>query len=136
MIKRFQVPGLTVDGNDATAIQDLTATGSITSRELADPGNAGAIPVDRSGFVAMVSGALGETRTVARPGRAGMRLTLSKSAGAGNIVVATADVCNAAGNNRLTFAAAGTSAVLESIRLGTDFRWRLVGLDGATLSTV
>jgi hypothetical protein len=141
MSSTFTVPGLDVTPTSATFAGSVAATGTITgpasvdAAAIADPGNAGAIPVTGSGQVALVSTGA-QTRTLAAPARAGLDLILACDAHAGNIVVTCATTFNAAANNTLTFSAAGQMAAFKSIKVGANFRWRPYALDGAALSTV
>lgn len=101
--------------------------------QLADPGNAGAIPVSWGGimraFVDLVTGASGETRTIADPPVAGLDLTISlKTDGGGDAVVtAASDITQTSGENVATFGDAGDTINLRSIAVGSAFKWRLVG---------
>jgi predicted RecA/RadA family phage recombinase len=64
---------------------------------IADPGNAGAIPVNQgSGHVALVTAAA-ETRTLAVPAAVGQRLLLYMKTDGGNCVVTVASAFNQAG---------------------------------------
>jgi hypothetical protein len=86
----------------------------------------------------MVTGASGETRTVADPLKAGLVLILThKTDGGGDAVVTFSTACNQTGNNTATFADAGDIQVLVSVANGTSgYMWREVANDGAALSTV
>lgn len=104
---------------------------------IADPGDGEAIPVTRSGNVAMTTtDAGGETRTLAVPAAAGIELTLSLSVDGGDCVVTAASAINQTGNNTITFGDAGDTVVLKAVRLGAAYVWRLVVNDGTALSTV
>jgi hypothetical protein len=104
-------------------------------RVIADPGNAGAIPITRSGHVALVT-AGAETRTLAAPTVAGRELLLYCKTYVGNCVVTCATTVNETGNNTITFSATGQSLKLTAVEEGSNFRWRLAQADGAALSTV
>jgi len=101
---------------------------------IADPGASGAIPVDRSGIVPLVTGSSAETRSLAAPTKAGIDLALAFDVdGGGNCVVTSATTINAAANTTMTFANAGDIATLLSVKKGTSFVWRLTWYDGASL---
>jgi predicted RecA/RadA family phage recombinase len=105
------------------------------SDAIADPGNAGAIPVTDSGYVPIVT-AGAETRTLAAPLFVGEQLLLSLAVHGGTVVITCATFVNITGNNTITMAAAGDSIMLTAIAVGATVRWRVTYLDGATLSTV
>ena len=102
---------------------------------LADPGNAGAIPVTDSGMVPIVT-AGAETRTVANPAKAGLMLGLNMKTDGGDCVVTVAAAINATGNNTITLNDAGDVITLLSVANGGNFRWTVIANSGATLSTV
>ncbi len=104
---------------------------------IADPGNAGAIPVLSSGQCPLTSGAQAETRTLANPTHADQVLTIVHSVdGGGNITITAAAAINAAGNNTIVMGDAGDTLVLRAIQVGADLRWRVIISDGCALSTV
>lgn len=127
-------------GTNVDVAGTLTVDGTTTIVGLVpitDPGNAGAIAVTRSGYVPLVTGGGGETRTVADPTAVGMILMLSlKTDGGGDAVVAFASPVNQTGNNRATFADVGDSQALISVEDGSDIEWREFQNDGAGLTTV
>lgn len=103
---------------------------------IADPGDAGAIPVTEGwGICSVVTGGA-ETRTLADPQRQGQRLSLSFKTDGGDCVVTSASPVNQNGDNTLTFADAGDFLVLEAAEDGADLEWRVVANDGIALSTV
>jgi len=104
---------------------------------IADPGDAGAIPVTRSGSVGLTSGGSAETRTLAIPGLAGITLAISHAVdGGGAITIAVASAINQTGNNRIALQDAGDTIVLAAVLVGAVLAWRVVVNDGCTLSTV
>lgn len=128
------------DVNDTLVQLTLVKPVSVTVHEdlsylIADPGNAGAIPVTNSGSVQLVT-AGAETRTLAVPQRVGQLLALSMKTDGGDAVVTVAAAVNQAGNNTLTFNDAGDCLVLVGIESGSNKRWRVLSNDGVTLSTV
>lgn len=101
---------------------------------IADPGDAGAIPVIASGSVALVT-AGAETRTLADPTFIGQSLSLYLKTDGGDCVVTSAsDVTNTSGENIMTFADVGDSVILIAIEDGSDLEWRTLQNDGAALS--
>lgn len=102
---------------------------------IADPGDAGAIPVTQSGMC-LITTAAAETRTLAAPGDIGLTLDLVMTVDGGNAVLTCATTVNIAGNNTVTFADAGDFLRLVSVKIGSNFRWKVAINDGAALSTV
>ena len=110
-------------------------TAGTLENAIADPGDAAAIPVDRSGHVALVTGGA-ETRTLAAPAAPGLQLLLFLKTDGGNCVVTCATTVNETGNNTITFDNTGESCLLFSVEEGANLRWRLATVDGAGLTTV
>jgi hypothetical protein len=102
---------------------------------IADPGNAGAIPVTRSGHVEIVT-AGAETRTLAAPSFNGQLLLISMKTDGGDAVLTCATTLNQTANNTLTFNDAGDAVLLVAKQNGANLRWSVVSNDGAALSTV
>jgi predicted RecA/RadA family phage recombinase len=102
---------------------------------IADPGNAGAIPVTSSGYVDLVT-AGAETRTIAAPTFKGQSMLLSFKTKVGNCVVTVASTINATGNNTITFSAAGQAVKMIAKTSGANILWAVDMNDGAALSTV
>lgn len=123
------------EATDAEALTQelLPAVSRIAA--IADPGDAGAIPVLRSGNVAITT-AGAETRTLAAPGSVGLTLSLSMDVDVGDAVITVATAFNQTGNNTITLNDAGDTVVLTSVQVAGAPVWRLVVNDGATLATV
>lgn len=100
---------------------------------IADPGDAGAIPVTRSGSVPITT-AGAETRTLAIPSFIGQELTISCDVYVGNAVITVASAFNQAGNTVITLNGAGDTVKLTAVQIGGVLAWRLVVNDGAALS--
>lgn len=108
-----------------------TATPAIT-----DPGDAGAIPVTQSGYCDLVTGAQGETRTLAAPTAKGQTLLLSlKTDGGGDCVITCATTVNQTGNTTITLGDAGDAIYLIAKTNGANIRWSVVSNDGCALTT-
>lgn len=118
--------GVTIDG---LLVKDNIAQGT----NLTDPGNAGAIPVTKSGSVPLVT-AGAETRTLAIPSAIGQTLSLYFQTDGGDCVVTVAQAINAAGNTIITLNDAGDSIHLIGINNGSALRWRVLANDGCALS--
>lgn len=102
---------------------------------ITDPGNAGAIPVTKSGYVAIVT-AGSETRTLAAPSFIGQELLLYIKTDGGTCVVTVASAINQTGNNTITMAEVRDVIRLVAIESGSSKVWHVVSNDGAALSTV
>lgn len=124
----------TSNTNVETVTQELLITRPVL---LADTGDAGAIPVTRSGNFAITTGATGETRTMAIPAVAGITISLSMDVdGGGDAVVTVASAINQTGNNTITFGDAGDTVILTAVQVAGALVWRVVVNDGASLTTV
>lgn len=102
---------------------------------ITDPGDAGAIPVTRSG-VCPLTIAGPETRTLAIPSFIGQDLTLVFDVEVGEAVITVASAINQTGNNTITLDDAGDTVRLVGVQVASTLAWRVVVNDGATLSTV
>lgn len=122
-----------LDGVDSA----VTALEPYKPGVVADPGDAGAIPVTASGVVALVTTeAGGETRTLAAPTFAGQAMTLSLDTDGGDCVVTVAGGVNVTGNNTLTLDNAGEVIGLAAVSVGGALKWRIAHNDGVGLTTV
>ncbi len=123
---------------DTTVNFDLRSTDVVNAglaNDIADPGDAGAIAVTRSGSCPLVS-AGAETRTLAIPTFAGQQISLGFKTDGGDITLTVASAVNQTGNNTLVFADAGDQIGLVAIENGAALAWRVVSNDGVALSTV
>lgn len=102
---------------------------------IADPGASGAIPVTKSGSVAITT-ATAETRTLAIPALAGITLALSLDVDGGDCVITVAAAINQTGNNTITLGDAGDTVVLTAIQKAGALVWRVLVNDGCSLTTV
>jgi hypothetical protein len=96
---------------------------------LKDPGNAGIIRANADLQICeMVSGASGETRTLATPTKPGIRLVLRlKTDGGGDVVVTASAGLNVALETQATFADASDFLSLISVTIsGTSHRWEIL----------
>ena len=98
---------------------------------IADPGDAGAVPITSSGYCPMVSTGA-ETRTVAAPTFAGQELMLEMKTDGGDIVVTFANAYDEDGHTTMTFDDAGDMARFTAIYVGSNLRWRVNAQVGAT----
>jgi hypothetical protein len=114
------------------ALQEIYPKAAVA---ITDPGNAGAIPVTKSGSVAITT-AGAETRTIAIPGLAGITIAISLNVDGGDCVITAAAAINQTGNNTITMGDAGDTIVLTAVLVGAALRWRVLVNDGCALSTV
>lgn len=101
----------------------------------ADPGDAGAINVRVSSFVAIVT-AGAETRTLAIPKYVGQRLVLFLDTDGGDCVITSAQAINGTGNNTITMNDARDAIHLVAITVGGALRWEVQTNSGCSLTTV
>jgi|DEB0MinimDraft_3_1074331.scaffolds.fasta_scaffold00047_19 hypothetical protein len=122
-------------GCDGTSWYNLMGVPSGTMAGVADPGDAAAIPVNRSGTVAIATGAGGETNTLAIPGFLGQRLILTMDVdGGGDRVITAASAINATGNTVMTFGDARDTIELVAIQLAGVLAWEVAFNSGVALS--
>jgi len=96
---------------------------------LADPGDAATIQVAKDLQICeMVTGASGETRTLANPTKPGIRFTLRLlTDGGGDAVVTASNGVNVTLNPAATFADAGDQLELISVTKTTGvYRWEIL----------
>lgn len=103
--------------------------------KIADPGNGGAIIVDRSGYVPIVTAAA-ESRSVADPSKPGLDLTLEMKTDGGNCTITFATAFTEAGDTTLVLTDPGQFARFYSIESGTSYVWRLYAADPSEASTI
>jgi predicted RecA/RadA family phage recombinase len=123
---------------DATVrvrLDGITVATNPLSANIADPGNAGAIPVTASGHVDIVTTAA-QTRTLAAPSFVGQQLLISMKTDGGDCVITCATTINQTGNNTITLNDAGDAVLLVAKANSANNRWSVVSNDGAALSTV
>ena len=132
-ISLLDAGGLTAQVNTETVIAEILARVSATT-PIADPGDAGAIDVTRTGSVGITTAAA-ETRTLAIPTFIDQRLSISCDVYAvGDAVITVASAINQAGNTIITLNGAGDTVVLTAVQIAGILAWRVVVNDGAALS--
>jgi len=120
------------DLNVTQAKQALNTTGLDNVIAAAD---GAAIPVTKSGSVAIVTGAGGETNTLAIPTFLGQQLFLNcDTHGGGDRVVTAASAINIAGNTVMTFGAARDNILLTAISIGGTLAWEVTINNNVVLS--
>lgn len=123
------------DGTNWKVRSFTSGTVSLGSARTAipDPGNAGAIAVNQSGYVPLVS-AGAETRTLAIPTFIGQELSLYCKTFVGNIVVTVASAYDASAHTTITLNTVRDSVLLRAIENGSAKAWALVYNDGCALA--
>ncbi len=124
-------------GQSTVLAGNVTMSGSVAAAAsafaIADPGDAGAIPVTVSGVCNMTS-AGAETRTLAIPTFIGQEITINCDTYVGDIVVTSAQAINQAGNTVMTFGAVRDCITLKAVTVGGVRRWYVASNDGVALS--
>lgn len=106
--------------------------------EKADPGDGNSISVGGRSqtYIGLVT-AGAETRTLKDPSSPGQQLTMCCRTYVGDCVITASSQVNQAGNNTITFDAAGETLHLIAVKEGTSLEWRVMGNDGSVgLATV
>lgn len=105
------------------------------SNTIADPGNAGAIPVTRSGTCPLTSAGAGETRTLAAPSFVNQVITIVHAVDGGDIAIAVATTVNQAGNTTITMSEVDDAIGLIAVKIAAGaLRWRVMFNDGGVLT--
>ncbi len=91
--------------------------------EIQDPGDGGAIPVDKSGVCNLVSVGASETRTLAAPEFIGQRIVFYMDTDGGDIDITSAVQLNQAGKLTMTFDATEESIELIGVTLAGVKVW-------------
>jgi hypothetical protein len=136
--------GFEVRNNSDAVIFKVAGDGIATSAEgcvrpaaITDPGNAGAIPITKSGVCVLNIPAGAETRTMAAPTFLGQEIVLCAGTdGGGTVEVTVATDFNAANNTKVTFGALEQTNVFKASMTGASLKWKLVSVvaEGGALS--
>lgn len=99
-----------------------------SANQVADPGNAGTIVVDRSPGVCNLVSAAAETRTLGRPTRAGCIFTLYHRTDGGDITLTITGGYNEDGETTFVFSDPGQFLMLQSFETSTSgtLEWRKI----------
>lgn len=101
---------------------------------MVDPGNAGTITVDRDRAVVPVVTSAAETRTLAVPTKAGLMCMVELDTDGGDCTLTVTSGYNADGDTSVTLADAGDFVLFVSIKIGANYRWRVVAHDGTNVA--
>jgi len=102
-------------------------------RVIVDPGDAGAIPLLKSGGVCRIVSAGAETRTIAAPPSEGFVLTVAMDTDGGAVTITTAAEINAAGGTTITLDDVGDFITLIGVSKSGSLVWRTVAASAAAL---
>jgi hypothetical protein len=92
---------------------------------IPDPGDGKALPNGATGIVNIITGASGETNTLAAPATDGLLLGLNLlTDGGGDRVITVAAAYDDSGSTSITLGTAGQLVLLYSYQYGTTYRWR------------
>jgi len=97
---------------------------------IGDPGNGGTIHVERYGAVVPVVTAGVETRTRAAPRKAGLVFSVVLDTDGGDLTLTVTGGYNVDGDTSITFGDAGDFVTFASIKIGANYRWRVMAQEG------
>ena len=97
---------------------------------LPDPGNGGTIQFDQWGQMCLMVSTAAQTRTLARPDRAGIMAAVVLDTDGGDVTLTVTGGYNAAGDTSLVFTDAGDMAVFMSVKTGSTYQWTMVSHEG------
>lgn len=97
---------------------------------LQDPGDAGSIIVEMWGQICSVVTAAAETRTLPVPTRAGILAGIVLDTDGGDLTLTATSGYNRDGDTSITFADAGDYIVIWSVKIGSNYRWRVIAQEG------
>ncbi len=101
-----------------------------------DPGNAGSLNVTLWGQIFLITTAAAETRTLARPDKAGIMTTVVLDTDGGDMTLTVTGGYNSAGDTSIVFGDAGDTVVFLSVKTGTTYQWTVIAQMGTNLSTL
>lgn len=94
---------------------------------LLDPGSGVALSVDQTGIYNIVTGASGETNTLGAPLKEGVIIGLNLlTDGGGDRVITVSSAFDQHSSTTITLATAGDFVLLQSVKFGSGFRWRVL----------
>lgn len=98
-----------------------------------DPGNAGTISPIEWGQTFPIVTAAAETRTLARPDRAGVMVSVVLDTDGGDLTLTVTGGYNAAADTSITFGEAGDMVTFLSVKTGTTYQWTVVAQMGTNV---
>jgi hypothetical protein len=97
---------------------------------LNDPGDAGSIEPTMWGQQCLITTAAAETRTLARPAKAGILCSVVLDTDVGDMTLTVTGGYNADADTSITFADAGDMVVFLSVKTGTTYQWTAIAQEG------
>lgn len=101
-----------------------------------DPGDAGTITPTMWGQQYLVTTSGAETRTLARPDKAGVLVTVALDTDGGDLTLTVTGGYNSAGDTSIVFADAGDMVVFMSVKTGATYQWTVIAQEGTNIGTV
>lgn len=95
-----------------------------------DPGNAKTITPQQWGQQFLITTAGAETRTLARPDKSGIMVSIVLDTDGGDLTLTVTGGYNAAADTSITFADAGDMVIFLSVKTGTTYQWTVVSQEG------
>lgn len=98
-----------------------------------DPGNSGTISPCCWGQIFPIVTVGAETRTLARPDKAGILVTVELDTDGGDLTLTVTGGYNPAGDTSIVFGDAGDTVVFLSIKTGTTYQWTAIAQTGTNI---
>lgn len=99
-----------------------------------DPGDAGTITPTMWGQQFLITTAGAETRTLARPAKAGILTSIVLDTDGGDLTLTVTGGYNAAGDTSITFGDAGDMVTFLSVKTGTTYQWTAIAQEGTNVA--
>lgn len=101
-----------------------------------DPGSGGTISPTMWGMVFPIITAAAESRTLARPSKAGILTTVFLDTDNGDLTLTVTGGFNPAGDTTIVFGDAGDAVVFLSVKTGSTYQWTVIAQTGTNLNTL
>ena len=99
-----------------------------------DPGNAGTIAPTMWGQTFPIVTGTTETRTLARPDKAGILVSVTLDADGGDLTLTVTGGYNSAGDTSITFGDAGDMVAFLSVKTGLTYQWTVIAQEGTNIA--
>lgn len=101
-----------------------------------DPGSGGTITPSMWGQQYLIITAGAEARTLARPDKAGVLVSIVLDTDGGDLTLTVTGGYNAAGDTTIVFGDAGDTVVFLSVKTGTTYQWTAIAQTGTNLNSL
>jgi hypothetical protein len=101
-----------------------------------DPGDTGSINPVMWGQIYPIVTAAAETRTLARPDKAGILVSVVLDTDGGDLTLTVTGGYNSAGDTSIVFGDAGDMVVFLSVKTGTTYQWSVIAQEGANIASL